>query len=137
MAGDDDGLANAQAYFTQSTEQQQQPANQEPQQQPPPTQAQQNQHEGPNEEQQYLGLNHNDQGKIKLIFYENKKSKKLTRVVRVRYTGGYTPDGRERVRRLLYRDEIGITQSVFDLSVISPLTPLGYAYEKLTSFSLA
>ena len=55
MAGDDDGLSN---YFTQSANQDQsngqqpQPANQQPQQ-----------HNNDQEEQQYLGLNHQDQGK--------------------------------------------------------------------------
>ena len=46
MAGDDDGLSNAQAYFTQSADVDQQQQQQQQQQQ----------------EQQYLGLNH-DQGK--------------------------------------------------------------------------
>ena len=47
MAGDDDGLSNAQAYFTQSAEAPP-PANQEPDQ----------------EGQQYLGLANADQGKF-------------------------------------------------------------------------
>ena len=53
MAGDDDGLSN---YFTQSANQDQ--ANGQPANQQPP------QHSNDQEEQQYLGLNHQDQGKI-------------------------------------------------------------------------